>query len=454
MHSKRMTVAATALAGALLAGCGSGNGGSGSGSGQQGSGAGGGAAPVKLSVPSAYDGGKGWDQQIDWVPKGTLAEADPVATDGESVAYLIRSGSGYAVQARDGATGKVRWTSAPFRTPPVDDSNAQWAMPTPRLTAVRQGGRAYFAAWAVGQKPGDALTESQEVTQVGIYPADASGSSVKPLHQVSVPDDRLRSDFVQVRDGGTGLLITWQSSVRKSVAVDAATGAVKRYDGDLSKVLPHCPQNCVGDTVVGATTKGPLVSGPSGGLTVPGGWTGKDIAPKGVDGAGSGTVFGVRNGMFVAYWRQADGSGDPVWSAHDMESGRLLASTKCAESDDANPGPTVTSPNGAYIASNSVVFDVKKGKGLCLAGDSAQRTLEITAVADDGTAYAVNDVYDDIDASKEISTKPAAALNVRTGSRTALPKGTMAPVATLKDGAVFIQRENGSGLRVSVRQKR
>ncbi|MGW7818748.1 hypothetical protein ACWGLF_11525 [Streptomyces puniciscabiei] len=90
-----------------------------------------------------------------------------------------------------------------------------------------------------------------------------------------------------------------------------------------------------------------------------------------------------------------------------------------AKSDDATPGPTVTSPNGTYIASGSVVFDVKTGKGLCLAGDTANRTLQVASLADDGTAHAVNDIYDGIDGTTEISSMPAAELNVRTGSRTA-----------------------------------
>ncbi|MEU6478957.1 hypothetical protein ABZ858_19115 [Streptomyces sp. NPDC047017] len=450
MPRARMTVAAAALAGMLLAGCGKGDGGSsGAGEGRQGAGAGGSAAPVKLSVPPAYDGAKGWDQEIGWVPRD--ADADPVATDGKTVAYIIRSGDGYAVQARDGATGKVRWTSAPYRTPPAEDRHAQWAMLTPRLTAVRQGGRTYFAAWAVGEQPGDALTKSQEVTQIGIYPADASGGSVEPLHDLSVPDDGLRSGLIRVRDSGAGLLITWETADEHSVAVDAVTGAVKRYDD--ANGLPGC-SDCWDSAVVAVTTKGPVVSGRPGGLTVPGGWTGKDIAPKNVKDGETGTLTGVNDGVFVARWRQAtdtDGTDAPVWSVHDLESGRLLVGAECDNGrDDDDARTLVRSPNGTYAAFGSVVFDVKAGRTLCLTGEGNRRTIEVVALADDGTAYGVTGT----DISAEVSTRPAVEVNVGTGSPRALPEGTLAPFATLPGGAVFTQRENGAGMRLSVRRKR
>ncbi|MFG2882145.1 hypothetical protein ACGFYV_07435 [Streptomyces sp. NPDC048297] len=443
MHSKRMTMATTALVGALLAGCGSGGGdggGSGSGgSGHQGSGTG--ASAVKLAVPAAYDGAKGWDQEIDWVPED--AATAPVATDGETVASIVRSGSGYAVQARDGATGKVRWTSASYRTPAVEDPEARWAMNTPGLTAVRQGGRTYFAAWAVGA-PDDALSTTKEVTQVTIYPADASGSSVKPLHQLSVPDDHLRSGYVDVRDSGNGLLVRWESAGEQSVAVDAATGSVTRYDGDTPP-LPGCA-DCTVDAV---TPKGPVVSGKPDGPSVPGGWTGKGVAPKGVAGDAGGTVEGVRGGVLVADWQQADDTDDSkprIWSAHDLNSGRLLASTTCDSDPNDHTHRAVASPNGTYLAYGPIVFDVKKGTAQCLAGDDSRRAVEILALADDGTAYGTTD---DDSAGKPVIEVPA-------GSNTpkALTAGTLAPLATLTGAAVFTQRENGRGLRLSVRMKR
>jgi hypothetical protein len=446
-----MTVAATALAGALLAGCGSGDGGgAGTGPGHKGdSGVSANAAPVKLDVPSAYDGGKGWDQEIDWVAQDARADDDPVVTDGTTVAYIIRSGDGYAVQTRNGATGEVRWTSASYRAPVISTDDTR-AVQAPRLTTIRQGGRTYIAAWAIGEQPGDALTKDKQVTQVNIYAADASGNSVTPLHSVSVPIDAYRGE-AHVRDGGEGLLITWGGIAPDSAVVDMPTGKVKQYD-DAGALFPNC-SNCTNDSVVAATTKGPVVSGPSGGLDVPGGWSGKDNAPKGTS-DGSGTLAGVQDGMFVAYWYSADGDAAAVWSAHDLQSGRLLASTACDNGTRYNEYTPVASPNGTYLAFGSVVFDVKTGKALCLAGDGSRRAIEIVSLADDGTAYGVTGAEDVLNKSAEVSTMPAVEVNVHTGSAKALLGGTMAPVATLDGGAVFTQRENGAGLRLSVRQKR
>ncbi|MFD1661011.1 hypothetical protein ACFSL4_23085 [Streptomyces caeni] len=437
MRRTRMTVAATALAGALLAGCGSSDGG---GTGREGgSGGSAGAAPVKLAVPPEYDGARGWDQEIDWVSED--ADADPVTTDGDTVAYIIRSGNGYVVQARDGATGKVRWTSAPYRTPVIDPDDVN-AVQTPRLTTVRQGGRTYIVAWAIGEQPGDALTKSKQVTQITIFAADASGRSVAPLHRVSVPIDARRNQAT-VRDGGAGLLITWNRTEKHSAVVDMPTGTVRQYD-NAGALLPHC-SNCWNDSVVAVSPKGPVVTGASGGLDVPGAWSSKDNAPKGLSGEGNGTLVGVRGGMFVAHWRSNDGADAAVWSAHDLQSGRLLASTACDNGTRYDTYSAVMSPNGTYLAFGSVVFDVRSGKALCLAGDTTRRGIEIVALADDGTAYGVTDT--------ETATKPVVELRVSTGSPKALPGGTLAPVATVSGGAVFTRREKGSGLRLSVRKK-
>jgi hypothetical protein len=189
-------------------------------------------------------------------------------------------------------------------------------------------------------------------------------------------------------------------------------------------------------------------------LAVPGGWSSKDNAPKGVNGEGNGTLAGVHDGMFVAHWNSSDGDAAAVWSAHDLQSGRLLASTACDNGSHYDKYSPVASPNGTYLAFGSVVFDVKTGKTLCLAGDNSRRSVEVVALADDGTAYGVTDANGSLDESAETSSKPAVELNVRTGSPKALPDGTMAPVATLTGGAVFTQRENGAGLRISFRQER
>jgi hypothetical protein len=455
MRRAKAAVAATILAGLLLTGCGSGSDDhSGSKSSQGDKGSVGSASLTKLAVPSAYASDQGWDQDLSWVPQG--AAADPVATDGEAVVYVVQSGDGYAVQVRDAATGKMRWTSAPYQVPAVitepsnfgySDSNPE----IPRVSVVRQGGRTYVAAWAHGQQKGDALTKSQEVVQVGLYAMDASGASVAPLHRVSVPVTA-RGGTVKAYDGGDGLVIAWRDTVGpRSVSVDAATGKVATYDNPAG-LVPECPSACISGQVVAVTSKGPLAANSLGGFGVAGGWASQNIAPKGADagkipkgGYVSGNVAGVRSGMFLAFWKAADGSDTRIWSAHDLESGRLLASTTCGEQGTDSLADAVASPNGRYLALDSVVFDVKAGRGLCLQGDDTRRTVEIRSLTDDGTAYGETDA--------DSGAKSAVEVNVRGTTPKALPEGTLLPVGTPAGGGLFALRENGAGMRLSFRKE-
>lgn len=81
-----------------------------------------------------------------------------------------------------------------------------------------------------------------------------------------------------------------------------------------------------------------------------------------------------------------------------------------------------------------------------LVGDGTRRTINIRALADDGTVYGETDA--------DNGGKSAIELNVNTNSPKALAEGTQLPAAVLKEGAVFTLRENGAGLRVSVRPER
>ncbi|CAL9491415.1 hypothetical protein [Streptomyces sp. enrichment culture] len=436
------TALAAALAAVLLAGCGSGDDGERDGAGQ---GPDGGHATPRLPVPPAFDGEKGWDEEAGRAPSDTGAE--PVVAVGGTVAYVEPSGDGYAVRVRDAATGEVRWTSAAYRVP-ATDPDAPGGPSAPGLTVVRQGDRTYLAAWAVGERTDGALTKEKETVRVGVYPLDASGDSVAPLHEVQIPVNT-QEGSVQARDGGAGLLLSWRSAGDHRAVVDLGTGRVTRYD-DAAGLIPDCDSAmCAGSTVVAVTPDGPVVGGASGGIRVPGGWSGEDIAPEGVEtgrtfvgGEQNGTLAGVRDGMFVARWRATGSAGSYVWSAHDLASGRLLASTVCDDDGPDTPSAPVASPNGTRLGLGPVLFDVRAGTGRCLAAEGDRPGVTVTAVTDDGTAYGTTGQGTGVVVPKG------------TGTPEALPGDTLVPAAALGKGALFVRRGDDDALLLSVRQAR
>ncbi|KND46085.1 MULTISPECIES: hypothetical protein [Streptomyces] len=457
MYRTKAAVAVT-LAGVLLAGCSSDGDGGGSGTGQGDKGAGTKApSPAELTVPPAYEGAKGWDQELDWVPESTESDM-PVTTDGQTVAYVTRSSDGYAVEARDIATGKVRWRGAPYQVPTVINDQPSYGYnednrEIPQVTVVRQSGRTFVAAWAHGRQDGDALTKSQEVVQVDLYAMDASGTSVAPLHRVAVPVTA-RGDTLKVYDGGAELVVTWEEySDRLSVSIDGATGKLTEYD-PVDVQIPKCHSICTGSEVVGVAPDAPVAVHALGGFGLVNGWSSQDVAPKDADsgrkthsgGYVSGGIAAVGDGVFLAHWKGADDLDATVWSAHDLDTGRLLASTTCGEGGTAGVTNAVASPNGRYLALDSVVLDVKSGTGLCLQGDDNRRTIGIRALTDGGVAYGETDV--------ESGAKPVIELKVSDGKPEVLTDGTYLPAAILKKAALFTLRENGSGLLISVRQER
>ncbi|MFE0088257.1 hypothetical protein [Streptomyces sp. NPDC058991] len=99
---------------------------------------------------------------------------------------------GYTVKVRSADSGHARWASAPWNPPtPVEGAEGNpesgESAEIPDVAGVEQDGRAYVVAYAHGMRGKDDLHEGTEVVRLAVYPADASGSSVKPLREVDLP---------------------------------------------------------------------------------------------------------------------------------------------------------------------------------------------------------------------------------------------------------------------------
>ncbi|MGV9249671.1 hypothetical protein [Streptomyces sp. NPDC003710] len=135
-------------------------------------------------------------------------------------------------------------------------------------------------------------------------------------------------------------------------------------------------------------------------------WFSDSVCPSGTERTGelapfNGLAYGVIDGHLFAGWQtpdKEDGTGaDPVWSVHDLGTGRLQASMTCGYdlNNPINAGNcgsnreygVVASPNGRYLAAGPVVFDLQRKKGICLARSGDRKDIVIVSIRDDGTAY-------------------------------------------------------------------
>jgi hypothetical protein len=430
--------------------------------------------PADLNVPSAYTADKGWDTTLNWVPASVTTVPVTVAPKAGAVTVMQAASNGYVIRTRAADSGRVLWASEPWHPPtPVegaegDPENGE-AAEIPDVTGVEQDGRGYVVAYAHGMRGKDALHEGTEVVRLAVYPADASGSSVAPLREIDVPVSA-GPGHVRVRGTGGRLLVGWGEEAlfpRWSAAVDLATGNVTEH-GDANKLLPQCEEAplCTSSRVVSATVHGPLVAMGGGGFGVPGRWFSNTVRPEGVEaksgflGEWNGSVYGVVAGHVLSGW-EADGSGnanDPVWTVHDLSTGKVLATMECDyDPADSRKGTRdhalVSSPNGRFLAAGPVAFDLERKKGLCLEGDGNRKTILVSSIHDDGAAYGL--VEETSGSGGADAVTALLDLTTGTGDPKVLGTGVVLPYTTGVDGSgLFLNREADGAIRVSLRPQR
>ncbi|MFF8731747.1 hypothetical protein ACF073_35490 [Streptomyces sp. NPDC015171] len=428
---------------------------------------------AELRVPPAYDAGGGWDTALGGVPK-QVANAPVVAVPGAGgVASVQGAANGYTTIVRAADTGRIKWSSAPWDIPAPSDTELSH---TPGVTVVDQDGREYIVTFAQGVRGKDALHEGTAVVSLAVYAADGQGASVKPLREIDLPVKGQPTVRVSPYGGrvlvGLGGVIDSGVYPARSFAVDVVTGQSTAYDHP-EDLLSACGQaDCAGSRVIAATPDGPLVGVDNGGFGLAGHWFSDAARPSGTERTGdlapfNGLAYGVIDGHVLAGWQTPDkedgAAADPVWSVHDLGTGRLQASMTCGYdlNNDINAGNygsnreygVVASPDGRYLAAGPVVFDLQRKKGICLAKSGDRKDIMVVSIRDDGTAYgAVRQ-----DSTAEGTETAAVQVDLDEGSDTAkvLGHGTVVPlVANVKGAGLFLSRNDNGALRVSLRRER
>lgn len=431
--------------------------------------------PAKVNVPAQYDGSKGWDETLAWVP-GSAGSAPVTAVPHTGVvALMYASSDGYTIQAKAAASGKTSWSSAPWKTPtPLEGAEGGTSSgetaEIPDITGVELDGRGYVIAYAHGMSGEDALHKGTEVVRLAGFPADASGSGVKPLREVDVPVSA-SPNRIRVSAAGGRLLVAYGERgpyPRSTAAVDVTTGTVTPHT-DPNKLLPQCAQApiCKSSRVMAVSPDGPLVSmGRGNGFGMPGRWFSDTVRPNGVQPkAGileewNGRAYGVAAGRLLASWDNGGKSGasrPPTWSVHDVRTGALLARMECAYSEtydilDQSPDhPALASPSGRYLAAGPVAFDLERKQGICLEGDGNRKTITLSSIRDDGTAYGL--VANDETPGSEPVVAQVDLNSAAGGDGKVLGAGVGIPFVTDVGGSgLFLARDENKNLRVSLRR--
>ncbi|MFI2415896.1 hypothetical protein [Streptomyces sp. NPDC018947] len=391
--------------------------------------------PLSVKAPKGFDTSKGWQQTVRWPDDGDTKPPVGTAPEAGIVAFLQKKGEHYVVEAREADTGALRWSSRPWQPPALGKDVASDPRYLPQLLVVNDNGREYVVVWAYAAS----FTEDDTVSLV-LYPADSSGKEISPAHTFSVPMNAQGDPLVA--DGGNGVMVRWEDSRPgdvRTAAIDLTKDRVTVYDDEME--LP-CDDDipCLG-SVEALSPNGPVVQlGAHGGFGAPGAWHAGDAVPPGAKTNpgkyNSGRIMEVLGGHVLSTWFPESGPGNlSVTAAHDLKSGRLVASVPCKGGEETAPARAL-SPDGRYAVWDTVALDFQQGKAYCFDGDSEDEFVHLVSVAD-GTAYGYTRP-----GGKTVS----VAVTLDTGQVETLPAGTEIPSLLLpKAGGFTLELPDGGG---------
>ncbi|MGW0884244.1 hypothetical protein [Streptomyces sp. NPDC002671] len=380
------------------------------------------APSLKLKVPAGYDTSRGWELS------GKQFGQYALLPKAGSVAVMTGTGSTYRVTVRDAVTGQVRWTGKPFKD--LAEGGA------PGVFATTVGGKDYLVTWSEGETGEDALSKGKQEYAVDIYTADGSGGSVAPAHHVEVPARQYSNG--RVVDGGARLLIP--DTDKGTAALDVITGELTTYGKDSVKAPDGCSSCGYGNEIAALTDHDPVVSNEGHGVFgVPGSWSSARVAPAQADPA-TGAVWPGTGGYLIARWDEKNEGDHNVWAVLDSHTGQVQASVLCAKPfvGSAEAPESVLSPNGRYLVSEHLAFDLRAKKGYCFEEDDNNKPLSFTSVTDDGIAYGTSLTKDSL-----AGTKAPVQLPLATGTPKALPDDSDVPVGDFAGVGVF-QHDEGN----------
>ncbi|WP_416969400.1 hypothetical protein [Streptomyces sp. 4F14] len=381
------------------------------------------------------------------------------------------SADGSRVRAFSLPSGKTVWTFTPTS-----------------LTSARAG--VFVQETSAGEKVlvarqgrtgGSGLGVSRRTVTVDVLAADSVGAATAGRHLDLTPPDDTAFSFTATDSGFLVGPVT-DGVHDEAVVIDAGTGAERTVRSKEMTVSGCGAGSCaVGSSPAFATARGvvsafqqqdgcgqwaPAAASCVYGFQVGDAWTSGSVAPSGMR---AGIPLAVTSRYLVAAWQTGGTQADlPALSrtrtttlaVHDLATGRIEAQVGCTSADalTLEPGSaqssTRLSPNGAFLVSGQAGFDLTTGRGHCFTSSADARGIDLTAVADDGTAYGIVHTDDGTEAASLYGRLPIsqdgtnapgrvpARVSLRTGTVTALPAASEVPLYVAADGhGVFRSRD-------------
>ncbi|CAM5676129.1 hypothetical protein SALBM311S_02089 [Streptomyces alboniger] len=432
------------------------------------------AAPVRLPVPDGFATETGWSTSAS--PEATDAEAGssgfPLVAVAPKTGLVIQAAAdGSRVRAFSLANGKTVWAFTPK------------ALMSARTGVFVQEGKAgeKVVLASQGKTKGSGLNTSRRTTTIDVIAADSASKATADHHlDLAAPDDTAAS--FTATDSGFLVGPATDGVHDKAVVIDASTGAERTVQKKTVTVSGCGTGSCTVEASPAFATAQGIASAfqqqdgcdqwaeggtpCTYGFQVGNAWTSTSVAPSGMH---VGIPLAVTGQYLVAAWHTSDTETDPpalsdtkktTLAVHDLATGKIKAQVSCTSADalTLQPGSaqssTRLSPNGDFLVSGQAGFDLATGRGHCFTSTASTKGIDLTAVADDGTAYGVVHAVDDTEATSLYGRLPiaqdgtdtpergAARVSVRTGTAKALPAASEVPLYVSADGhGVFRSRD-------------